>query len=186
MEEIHIKDSIIRNKIHIIIFILFTSTILISCSKSKLDKIDELDSLSECNPEKALIYIQNKDKINNIKQDMRFKLVKYKIEDKCYIKHNSDSLINQLTDYFDNKGSKHEKIECYYYTGSTYRDLEDYPLAMYWYRKAIEFSETNPIEHRDSIIYAFTLSQIAQIYYEIGDDREASIKEILNTGMSIS
>ena len=63
-------------------------------------------------------------------------LLRIKAADKAYITHTSDTAILRLVDYYENDGDKTLLPITYYYAGRVYRDLQDAPQALDFFRKA--------------------------------------------------
>lgn len=156
---------------------------LFACSnRQQSTEISSLDSIANSNPKLALAEINKKERQHSDigeKEKMRVALIKYKAEDKCYVVHESDSTIKNLTDFFSHHGSFYEKLQSFYYMGSTYRDMKDYPLSIMWYDKAIELAESNQLSRRDSSILSLVHSQMADAFYRIGDNGNALKEEQL-------
>ena len=120
---------------------------------------------------------------------MQLELLRYKAEDKCYVPHLSDSLISEVRDYFEEHGNSYEKVLAYYYTGCTYRDMGDYPLAATWIDKAEAAMESQSMSRKDSAVLSNICGQSSQICYMAGMYEEAlrkiklsfNIKEALGT-----
>ena len=147
-----------------------------SCTSENEKALKELDRLVYEDPQEALAQMKKMDEqFADAKQHdkMKFALLKYKAEDKCYVPHLSDSTIKQLCEYFERHGSYREKMEVYYYMGSTYRDMGDNPLSIVWYNRAVETAESCNLEHADSMILAYVYSQMSDMYYKIGSEQKA-------------
>lgn len=160
----------------LLLFTIFLS--LFSCNKGmKNDSyLNHLDSLAESNPPLALKRIEKLEKSHcyaNIHGKMLVNLIKYKAEDKDYVLHTSDSTVMSLNNYFQKHGTIYERLQCFYYAGSTYRDMDDLPTSILWYGKAVELAETNNLNRRDSVILARVYSQLADANYRIGENRKA-------------
>lgn len=155
------------------VVVLFTIS-LGSCNSRKHEAIEQLDQLVETDPQSALEKIAHMDTSNfNKYEQMRVKLIKYKVEDKLFVSHKSNSIINCLNDYFQEHGTISDKLQSLYYMGSTYRDMVDFPSAIVMYEQAIELAESNTIDKKDSLPLANVHSQSAEILYRIGDYKEA-------------
>ena len=70
-----------------------------------------------------------------------YRLLTIKAEDKLYIPHTSDSLINMVVDFYKKYGDTDKLMEAYYYQGSVYRDLNDAPRAIKAFQQAIDVEE---------------------------------------------
>lgn len=69
-------------------------------------------------------------------EQMYYRLICIKADDKAYIEHESDTSILPVVEYYETKGDKHLLSEAYYYAGNTYRDMNDAPRALEYYQKA--------------------------------------------------
>lgn len=162
--------------IRIIIFFTFI-LFLSACDKTVGTPADiaYIDSLANMDPERATQLINRREKDEHLDEasKRRLQLIKYKVEDKCYIVHENDKVIRELHQYFEQHGGTYERLQCLYYMGSTYRDMGDYTSSIVWYSKAAQFAETNPLSRNDSIILSFVYSQISDLFYKINNGKEA-------------
>lgn len=162
--------------IRIIIFFTFI-LFLSACDKTVGTPADiaYIDSLANMDPERATQLINRREKDEHLDEasKRRLQLIRYKLEDKCYIVHENDKVIRELHQYFEQHGGTYERLQCLYYMGSTYRDMGDYTSSMVWYSKAAQFAETNPLSRNDSIILSFVYSQISDLFYKINNGKEA-------------
>ena len=81
-------------------------------------------------PDPALELLQHqKDSIASFPEEtqMYYHLLCIQARDKQYIEHTSDSLINQIVQYYENRDDAEKLMMAYYYQGSTYRDMNDAP-----------------------------------------------------------
>lgn len=85
---------------------------------------------------------------------MYYRLLCIKANDKAYIRHTSDSLILPVLHYYTEKKDEHHLPEAYYYAGRVYRDLEDAPLALDYFQKAIDALPDNKGYRLKSKIYS--------------------------------
>lgn len=166
----------IAKPIRIIIF--FTFILLLSaCDKTVGTPADiaYIDNLANMDPERATQLINRREKDEHLDEasKRRLQLIRYKLEDKCYIVHENDKVIRELHQYFEQHGGTYERLQCLYYMGSTYRDMGDYTSSIVWYSKAAQFAETNPLSRNDSIILSFVYSQISDLFYKINNGKEA-------------
>ena len=110
--------------------ILLIITIIIaffySCYGPKYRKgLTEADSIASVNPQRAMAML---DSIKHEMADaskheqMYYRLLCIKAQDKAYIKHTSDSAILPIVEYYETEGDKNLLSEAYYYAGSVYRD----------------------------------------------------------------
>ena len=67
---------------------------------------------------------------------MYWHLLTIQAKDKQYVIHTSDSLINQIVQYYEEYGDENKLMMAYYYQGSVYRDMIDVSKALKAFQKA--------------------------------------------------
>ena len=172
--------------IHIL---LFSSLFFASCSKQEnealLKQLDDIKAMGDTLPQ---IAIQRLDSIkplyDNETEYMRNKLalLEIRLQDKAYITHTTDKQIKDICSFFEKNGTETEKQETYYYMGSVYRDLNDYPNAVTYFLKSAEIAEK--AQDIDVKLWRNTYSQLSHLY-----KRQFDYSEALNTilkGLSVS
>lgn len=119
----------------IIIFIAF-----FSCSGDRYPaSLIAADSIADSNPKKAVAILDSiKPQIKDAGEAVRnyYALLRIKADDKAYITHTTDTTILCLVDYYEKEGDKRLLPVAYYYAGRIYRDLQDAPQALDYFRKA--------------------------------------------------
>lgn len=125
----------------IILHLLMAFTLLsyAACSDSDGDELRRIDGLCEISPKKAMSALKKIDReslseVNRHYYDM----LRIKSADKAYVRHDSDSLIRQVIDYYEEHQSSEHYSEALYYGGRVYSDLGDYPTALRYYHAALE------------------------------------------------
>ena len=77
----------------------------------------------------------------------KYLLLLTRLRDKAYITATSSDTIENVVRYFEKYGNSNEIIESYYYQGSVYRDLKDYPRAVTSFNEALDIAlRGNPEE----------------------------------------
>lgn len=102
------------------------------------------DSLVHVRPEMALSLLSTlKDSIGNEAEEIRIyhQLLCTKAQDEASIKHTSDSLIRQVTHYFQKKKDKERLPGVLYYAGRVCEDLGDAPQALEYFQRAKKKAE---------------------------------------------
>lgn len=86
---------------------------------------------------------------------MYYYLLCIKADDKAYISHTSDSLIQVVLHYYEKNNDRQHLPEAYYYAGRVYSDLGDAPQALDYFQEAAESIEKQKdSDHRlKSMIY---------------------------------
>ena len=159
-------NIIMRNLIRIL---LFSSLFFVSCNKQEnevlLKHLDDIKAMGDTLPQVA---VQRLDSIrplfNNETEYMRNKLalLEIRLQDKAYITHKTDKEIKNICSFFEKQGTDIEKQEAYYYMGSVYRDLNDYPNAVTYFLKSAEIAEKT--QEADVALWENSYSQLAYIY----------------------
>ncbi|MBQ5819341.1 MAG: tetratricopeptide repeat protein, partial [Bacteroides sp.] len=142
--------------------------LLAACTNSALrtqnSALAKADSLCSVQPDSALALLsqlesemQQADKATR----MYYQLLCIKASDKAYITHTSDSLIQEVLQYYIRKNDRHHLPEAYYYAGRVCRDLGDAPQALDYFQKAIDILPTEDEYELKSRIY----SQMGTLFY---------------------
>lgn len=121
-----------------------------------IDSLTEIDADSACSRLKAL----EKD-MTGAPEDVRayYNLLCVKADDKAYKKHKSDSVINEVVEYYESMGSEHMP-EAYYYAGRVNCELGNNDKAIFFFHKALLGDSLDITDKLKSRIYA----QIGYIY----------------------
>lgn len=101
--------------------------------------------MEEC-PDSARIYLSLLDSTIQLEPEetrMYYGLLTTKAQDKKYIRHKSDSLMNEVVRFYESYGDKEKLMEAYYYLGSVYRDMKDAPRAVAAFQQAADVGENS-------------------------------------------
>lgn len=157
------------------ILIAIISFLCISCKdNSLLSKMDQIKTVGDENPALALkmldsIYVDARNASEYT--IMKYDLLKIRLEDKSYIPHTSNRVIENLVKYFEDNGTIKDKQEVYYYAGSVYRDLDDTPRGIENYYKSIEAVRDK--RECDSIILRNAYSNLYYLFVNVQDYNNA-------------
>lgn len=152
---------------------------LYSCSNRPSPRaLQVADSLTYCHPDSAVALLQQmKESILAEPEatQMRYNLLCIKAQDKAYITHTSDSLIQQVVRYYRKHKDKTYLPEALYFAGRVYRDLGDAPQALEYFQRAISHST----EDTDYKLLSNVYSQIGMIflYQDIYDKAPEMFRE---------
>lgn len=137
---------------------------LYSCSNRPSPRaLQVADSLTYCQPDSAVALLQQmKESILSEPEatQMRYYLLCIKAQDKAYITHTSDSLIQQVVRYYRKHKDKTYLPEALYFAGRVYRDLGDAPQALEYFQRAISHST----KETDYKLISNVYSQIGMIF----------------------
>lgn len=104
------------------------SQLVEACPDSVLGYLDSLGVPLSGLPEEARMYAQ---------------LLRIKANDKLYIPHTSDFVINRIVKFYEGFGDRERLAEAYFYQGSVYRDLQDAPRAIAALQRAADQKSKN-------------------------------------------
>ena len=103
----------------------------------------QAESLMEIYPDSADCLLQDlMDSISSYPEETQryYQLLRIQANDKLYITHRSDSLINLIVDFYEKLGDEEKLMKAYYYQGSVYRDMNDAPKALKSFQQAIDLN----------------------------------------------
>ncbi len=106
------------------------------------------DSIMDIDDDSAKVAIRMLDGIKPQLQDltkgqrMRYELLYHKAMNKAYIPFKSDSVMQEVADYYEHHGSTNDRMLAYYVLGCVYRDMHEAPTALEYYHKATEQADT--------------------------------------------
>lgn len=160
------------------IFLLMVVTLATSCGHDNdiVKHLDLIKRVGDTDPTKAMLMLDSA-KIDEQKWTehtrMKCDLLDIRLHDKAYIPATSDLRIKQIAAYFDKHGSNSERQEAYYYEGSVYRDLQNYPQAIISFLKSMDLCSNG--EAFDSVMLRNTFSNLGWLYYKVQDYNHALI-----------
>lgn len=107
--------------------------------------LDRTDSLMRVEPDSAYALLEGmRDTVRSLSEPMRMRyhLLHAKAQNKAYVDFTTDSLLLQLTRYYDRHGTPNDRMLAYYLLGCVYRDLGEAPKAMECYQTALDKVDT--------------------------------------------
>ena len=166
------------------IYIISIILLFVNCTNKVKDnlisELTKIQELGDTSPQKAILRLDSiKPFFEEENEYMcnKLSLLEIRLHDKAFVTHTSDSTIKQVCSYFEKHGSAKEIQEVYYYMGSVYRDLNDYPRAVTYFLKAIEIAETN--ENIVPAIWENSCLQLSALYR-----KQFNYKEALETALN--
>ena len=153
----------------ILLFILLG--LVLSCGRNNNIEleIDRIRHQGDSDPLNALSKLDSLEKVADYTSEYekrKAQLLRIRLKDKACILASSDEGVKELIKYFGNKGTNTEKQEVYYYAGSVYRDLMDFPRSIEYFLLSIEFGEK---ENKDSLMLRNCFSQLHSLYIRVQD-----------------
>lgn len=154
---------------YILCLLLTTILSIISCSKSTdtglLSRLSDIQAMGDSCPLKAILRLDSIKPLFEEESEYarnKMSLLDIRLHDKAFIAHTNDSTIKAVCRFFDKQGSARDKQEAYYYMGSVYRDLKDYPNAVTYYLKSNEMFENS--KNTDPAIFKVSCIQLSVLY----------------------
>lgn len=157
------------HRVSIIIYLIIN--ILTGCSQDFNSTLLEVNELINTDPKIALERLDSIDYAHLSPHDRHFfDFLNIKANDKAYHLHTSDSLILDIIDYMAKKGSKAQYAEALYYGGRVYKDLGDFPNAVYYFQSSLDKLPNDA----DLNLKANILSQTGRLFNELRLTDEAT------------
>ncbi len=116
------------------------SSLLIGCGDDRIDsRLVRIDAMMDDNPRGALDSLERIDRAEMSAGDsFYYELLKIKASDKAYVRHESDSEVIKVIDYYKSHGDDDLYAEALYYGGRVYSDLGDYPTSLRYFQDALD------------------------------------------------
>ncbi|MBR6201484.1 MAG: tetratricopeptide repeat protein [Bacteroidaceae bacterium] len=155
-----------RNIPLLIIFIF-----LFSCTSQEERELSALlnhaDSLMRTRPDSSLYILNKVETLPTTSLSMRHALLRADALNKCDSVLPSDTLLRELTDYYDRHGSANERMRAHYLLGRCYHDMGEAPRALECYQHAAEQADTSS---KDCDFYTLSTSfyQTAELFRRQG------------------
>ena len=128
------------------------------------------DSMSSVDPKSAVSLLDSiRGEMSSAPkyERMYYRLLCIKAADKAYIQHKSDTAILPLIEYYEKHGDKKLLAETYYYAGSVYRDMNDAPMALDYFQKALDvMPEDADLGLKSNICYQMGDLFLHQYFYD--------------------
>lgn len=127
-------------RIKTIIILALMSSLLIGCGDDRIDsRLVRIDAMMDDNPRGALDSLERIDRAEMSAGDsFYYELLKIKASDKAYVRHESDSEVIKVIDYYKSHGDDDLYAEALYYGGRVYSDLGDYPTSLRYFQDALD------------------------------------------------
>lgn len=123
-------------------YILLSLLVLAGCtSTSRNPQLVAADSLLLSRPDSALALLRSMS-FSSTPDRMYYYLLLADAANKCYDTLPSDSILQEVTDFYDRHGSANEQVRAHYLLGCVYRDMGEAPQALDCYHTAICCADT--------------------------------------------
>lgn len=141
-------------------YILLSLLVLVACtSTSHNPQLVAADSLLLSHPDSALSLLRSMS-FSSTPDRMYYYLLLADAANKCYDTLPSDSILQEVADFYDRHGSANEQVRAHYMLGCAYRDMGEAPMALQCYQQAIERADTT--------VPDCNFSQLSRVYGQMG------------------
>ena len=164
----YMNNDIMKKKSIFISFCLLG--LLFSCGKSQeeqqlLDSIEQTWQLCDTSlPDAQMRAEELGDSVRNFSEYVRqkYNLLTIRLRDKKEELPSSPDSALQTMSYFAGRKNAVDKERAYYYLGSAYRDLKDYPRAVNHFMKTVDIAKQ--CMSADTLVWQNALSQLRYLY----------------------
>ena len=163
-------------------YILLSLLVLAGCtSTSRNPQLVAADSLLLSRPDSALSLLRSMS-FSSTPDRMYYYLLLADAANKCYDTLPSDSILQEVADFYDRHGSANEQVRAHYLLGCVYRDLGEAPQALDCYHTAIDCADTTA-KNCDYRLLMSVYGQMAYIFHNqnLPHDELAALKNFNNT-----
>ncbi len=148
---------------------LLVTSLLAGCTDGRVTaRLAAADSLMADHPDSALALLDRMqaEKIGWAEsQRMRHALLTAKAMNKAFVNFTTDSVMQEVADYYDSHGTANDRLLAHYLLGCTYRDLGEAPRAVDCFHDAIDAADTTASDC-DYRTMGFAYSQMANVYHK--------------------
>ena len=147
--------------------------LLAACTgdKEAREVLDRAEAVMESCPDSAYAELQtlfdgDQDfpSLGGVRGGPRTILLLAEATNKLYKQMPSDTVFQEVVDYYDRHGNANQRMKAYYLMGCIYRDRHEAPMALQWYLDAVEQADTLDVDC-DYLTLMRIYGQMADIYY---------------------
>ena len=151
-----------------IVYIVIVLGVLLGCSERReyQDALSRAEAAMNEHSDSALLILDSlgqHEKAFGKHFRMQYLLHRTNAQNKTNVTFTSDSLVKELVEHFDSRGTTNERVLAHYLLGMAYSDMGEAPKAINSFQDAIDAADTMVTEfnfHQLSCVY----SQMAEIY----------------------
>lgn len=135
-----------RHTFHITLLLL-TLCLIAGCQKNRQVAmlLSHADSLMDLNPDSALRILEDaREEVASCPraQRMRHELLVAKAQNRAYVDFTTDSVMQEVCDYYDHHGAPNDRMMAHYLLGCCYRDMGEAPRTLECYKEAMACADT--------------------------------------------
>lgn len=157
-----------KNLLSFTFSLFFVLALLTGCVRDKQvdDVIADARHLLDISPDSALVILDGiKGKTSSCpkSQRMQYELVYAQAQNKASVFFETDSVVLEVADYYENHGTSSDRMKAYYIVGCAYRDLGDAPSALKYMNMAAD-AVGNTDNDEDKRVLMTIHCQMANLY----------------------
>ena len=152
-----------------VLMLLMAVALMVGCGEGRTPQALLLaDSLMNSRPDSALAVLEGAEgemagEPKSVR--MRYQLLRHQAMNKADVPFTSDSLMLDVTDYYDRHGTANDRMQAHYLLGCVYRDMREVPHAIDCYMDAVTKADTVSYEF-DYQVLGCVYSQMAWLYHQ--------------------
>ena len=145
-------------------YILLTLLVLSACTvTSRHPQLVVADSLLLSRPDSALTLLRGMSFTDKADRMYHYLLLADACN-KCYDTLPSDTILQEVADFYAHHGTPNEQVRAHYLLGCAYRDMGEAPMALQCYQQAIECADTLSPDC-NFVLISRVYGQIGEIFY---------------------
>ena len=129
------------------LYILFLMVLLSACTDNQrvIELLDHAEAVMEEHPDSAYLFLCKADSCvadQSRKTRMRHQMLMTEAKNKLDMPLPSDTLFQEVVDYYDDHGTSNQQLMAHYLLGRIYSDRGEAPQALQCYNDAVEKADT--------------------------------------------
>lgn len=170
--------QVFMKRLLILCTILTSYFFITSCNRDAavIKQLENIKRVGDSNPKEAMLMLDSikiEEKSWTEHTRMKCDLLDIRLHDKAYMPVTSDLKIKPIVAYCRKHGNNTERQEAYYYAGSTYRDLKNYPQAIAYFLQSKDLCTNG--QDFDTVMLRNTYSNLDWLYYKVQDYKNSTI-----------
>ena len=146
-------------------YIFLSLLVLAGCTgTSRQPQLVAMDSLLLSRPDSALTLLRGMSFTDKADRMYHYLLLADACN-KCYDTLPSDTILQEVADYYDRHGTPNEQVRAHYLLGCAYRDMGEAPHALDCYQTAISRADTTSFDCNYRLLMS-VYGQMAELFYK--------------------
>ena len=145
-------------------YIFLSLLVLAGCTgTSRQPQLVAMDSLLLSRPDSALTLLRGMSFTDKADRMYHYLLLADACN-KCYDTLPSDTILQEVADYYDRHGTPNEQVRAHYLLGCAYRDMGEAPQALQCYHDAVDHADTTAKDCNYRLLMS-VYGQMAEIFH---------------------